>query len=234
LTAGLRRRARAVFGDLEFAENYGLTELSPMTGALCADGHLHFEPTAGIAEVLDPVTLAPVPPGSPGVLVGTPLPPYRETTLLLRYNTEDVVRRLEGPLSCSARDVPATSHVLGKLRLSVQHDGGWTFPREVVEGLEAVDAVPLPARYGMWNNGAGVGVEVVVRSATPAVRRLLQESLVGAGVPLTELRLVEDRAQLRRPVPLRCDLREQADLVPPPWSEPGNDRPGLVEAASQA
>ena len=42
--------------------------------------------------MLDPESHQPVAPGEPGVLVGTVLPPYRETTILLRYNTEDVVR----------------------------------------------------------------------------------------------------------------------------------------------
>jgi phenylacetate-CoA ligase len=208
LTDGLRRRSAQLFGELVFSENYGLTELTPMTGNLCADGHLHFEPSSGIAEVLDPETHQPVAAGGPGVLVGTPLPPYRETTLLLRYNTEDVVRALSGPFTCHLRNLPATSHLLGKLRLSVRHENGWTFQRDVVEALEAVEQVPLPARYGLWAVGGGVALEVCVRSATTATRRALEAQLDEHGVPVEELHLVEDPAELRRPVPLRCDLEE--------------------------
>lgn len=208
LTDGLRRRSEQLFGELSFLQNYALTELDPMTGNLCLDGHLHFEPSAGIAEVLDPENHQPVAPGEPGVLVGTVLPPYRETTILLRYNTEDVVRAVGGPFTCSLRNLPATSHVLGKLRLSARHDHGWTFMRDVQEALEAVQAVPLPARYGFCAVPGGVAVEVRVRSATAHTRRALEAQLAERGVPVRELRLVEDPAELHRPIPLRCDLQE--------------------------
>ena len=208
LSEGLRRRSEQLFGQLDFVENYALTELTPMTGNLCLDGHLHFEPSSGIAEVLDLESYRPVAPGEPGVLVGTPLPPYRETTMLLRYNTEDMVRALSGPFTCNLRNVPATSHLLGKLRLSVRHDHGWTFMRDVQEALEAVEAVPLPARYGFWAVPGGVAVEVRVRLATPRTRRALEAQLAERGVPVQQLRLVEDPAELHQPVPLRCDLRE--------------------------
>ena len=41
LTDGLRRRSEQLFGELSFVQNYALTELTPMTGNLCLDGHLH-------------------------------------------------------------------------------------------------------------------------------------------------------------------------------------------------
>jgi phenylacetate-CoA ligase len=208
LTDGLRRRSEQLFGELSFLQHYALTELDPMTGNLCLDGHLHFEPSAGIAEVLDPESHQPVAPGEPGVLVGTVLPPYRETTILLRYNTEDMVRALSGPFTCNLRNMPATSHLLGKLRLSARHDHGWTFMRDVQEALEAVQAVPLPARYGFCAVPGGVAVEVRVRSATAQTRRALEAQLAERGVPVQELRLVEDPAELHRPIPLRCDLQE--------------------------
>ena len=56
-------------------------------------------------------------PGEAGRLVITPFALFRETTLL-RYNTEDVVRPLAGPFDCSLRHLPATSNLLGKLRLA--------------------------------------------------------------------------------------------------------------------
>ena len=98
----------------------------------------------------------------------TPFAPFRETTLLLRYDTEDVVRPLTGPFDCSLRHLPATSNLLAKLRLAVRHDcegndwtAGWVFPRQILEALEAVDAVPLPARCGFGAVAGGVEVEVV-------------------------------------------------------------------------
>ena len=54
------------------------------------------------------------------------------------------MRQLVGPLTCNLRSLPATSAMLGKLRLAVRHQDGWTFPRDVLEALEALREVPLP------------------------------------------------------------------------------------------
>jgi hypothetical protein len=128
--------------------------------------------------------------------------------VVLRYDTQDVVRALAEPLTCRMRHVPATSDLLGKLHLSVRHDQGWTFPRDVLEALEAVQEVPLPARYGFWAVPGGVAVEVVARRDTPAVRGALEHSLAEHGVPVRALHLLEQPSQLQHPRPLRCDLRE--------------------------
>jgi hypothetical protein len=147
--------------------------------------------------------------------VATPLPPYREVTILLRYDTQDVVRQVEGPLTCNLRNLPATSPLLGKLRLASRHEGGWTFAREVLEALEGADGVPLPARYGFWAVPGGVAVEAVApRGAGPRVRRAIETRLEERGVPLRELSLVAHRSELRRPVPLRCDLKESTFGMP--------------------
>jgi phenylacetate-CoA ligase len=80
------RRAR-------YTENYGMTETWPFGGQLCERGHLHFEPVQGLLEIVAPDTGEPTAPGEIGTIVATPFPPFRDTTLLLRYNTEDMVRR---------------------------------------------------------------------------------------------------------------------------------------------
>jgi hypothetical protein len=108
----------------------------------------------------------------------------------------------------------AVSGIQGKLALSVQYEDGWVFPAEVREALEAVDAVPLPARCGFWAVDGGVAVEVLVRRETAAARREIAESLDARGVPVRELHLRTDRSELERPLPLRCDLRE-ASFKPP-------------------
>jgi hypothetical protein len=166
-------------------------------------------------EVIDPETGTPARSGQAGTLMVTPLPPYREVTILLRYDTQDVARRVEGPLTCNLRNLPATSPLLGKLRLASRHEGGWTFAREVLEALEGADEVPLPARYGFWAVPGGVAVEAVARrGAEPGVRRAIETLLEERGVPVRELNLVGHRGELRRPVPLRCDLKETAFGVP--------------------
>lgn len=216
VTEGLKRRARQLFGDVTIAEGHGMTEIWPVCGAVCSAGHLHFEPSQGLVEVLDSDSGVPSRPGEPGALVVTPFMPYRETTLVLRYDTEDMVRPVEGPLACEMAHWPATTQLLGKRRLSLRHDAGRTFPRDVAEALESVDDVPLPARFGFWETAGGAAVEVCATDVGQAARGRISEALEARGVPLRELRIVDDPAHLRRPMPLRGDLRESMFTPPPP------------------
>lgn len=204
VTPGLKRRATALFGPVEFIEGYGSTEVWPMGGTLCSQGHLHFEPTQGLVEVQASIFSLQ----SLGTLVATPFPPYRDTTLVLRFDTGDVVQSINGPLTCEYKHLPATSNILGKRRLCVEHEQGVTVPRDIIEALEDLDAVPLPARFGCSAAPGGVAVEVVTREQGGAVRSRVATALEARGVPLRELSLVEDGSELTHPYPWRCDLRE--------------------------
>jgi phenylacetate-CoA ligase len=211
VTDGLRRRIRAAFGPVEVRQAYATVELVPFNGDICEAGHVHFDPTSGLVEVIDPDTGAPAQPGAVGTIVATAFRPYRETTILLRYDTGDAVRALPGPAVCRLRNLPATGMLLGKIGSAVRHpDGRWTFAREVAEALEDVDAVPLPARYGFTADGDGVAVEVVIRpgSDDTAARRAIGDALEARGVPLRSLTTVEDRAKLQAPARCRCDFDE--------------------------
>ncbi|MCW5853977.1 MAG: AMP-binding protein [Anaerolineae bacterium] len=209
VTPGLKRRAAELFGPVKFIEGYGITEIWPVGGTLCSQGHLHFEPSQGLVEIKEftqPSTLSPQP--SLGTLVATPFPPYRDTTVVLRFDTGDVVQPVIGALTCEHQHLPATSTILGKRRLCVEHEQGVTVPRDVIEALEDLDAVPLPARFGCGAAPGGVAVEVVTREQTGAVRSRAGDALEARGIPLRALRLVEDPSELTQPYPLRCDLRE--------------------------
>ncbi len=229
VTAGLRARCRQLFGSVRFDEGYAMTETWPLAGARCEEGHLHYEVSQGLVEVLDPETGVPARPGAIGTVVATPFAPYRETTLVLRYDTRDIVRPIAGPLTCSLRNLPATTDLLGKRRFGIRHDAGWTFPRDVLEALEAIEVVPLPARCGFWAVPGGVAVEVVARADTAEVRRVVWRGLEGHAIPVRELHLRGDRSQLRQPLPLRCDLREVSFDQPgtPPMGEPTPTRAPL-------
>jgi len=118
VSEGLKARARRLFGeDVAYDEGYGMTETWPLPGQLCSEGHLHFEPLMALVEVLgfeetkgneeaaakEGEEASCPQEQQPGTLVATPLPPYRDTTILLRYDTQDVVRPLAGPLSCELK-----------------------------------------------------------------------------------------------------------------------------------
>ena len=211
VTAGLRRRAREALGDIAIVETYALTETLPLGGVPCSHGHLHFESSHGLVEVIGLDGRTQARPGELGTLVLTPFPPFRETTLLLRYDTEDLVRPVSGPLVCELQSLPtATSQVEGKRSQAIRTDAGLVCPRQILEALEALDVVPLPARYAAHAVEGRLAVELLVREATPPAERQVREALEHAGVPLRHLRLVEDIRRLRSSLSRRCDLREPA------------------------
>jgi phenylacetate-coenzyme A ligase PaaK-like adenylate-forming protein len=210
LTAGLRTRLAALFGDIEIHETYALTETLPFGARPCRHGHLHFEATHGLVELINPLTGTLAEPEEDATIIATPLPPIRETTILLRYDTEDVVQALPAELHCELRHQPACSPVNGKLAGCARlDDGRLVTPRQIAEALEASPHIPLPARYRLNACQNDVAVEAVVRdNADPAARRDLVGRLLDTGVPLGELHLVDDPCDLSRPMPLRGDLRE--------------------------
>jgi phenylacetate-coenzyme A ligase PaaK-like adenylate-forming protein len=203
LTAGLKARCRRLFGPVQFWDRYSVTALLPFEATGRADGYLEFGLLPGLLELINPATGAPAQAGEVGVLVATPFRPYRDTTLLLRYDIQDVAR--PGP------EPGLTSPVLGKLAHCVRHADGWTCPRQVQEAVEAVEDTPLPARYSMRAVADGVGVELLVRENTAEVYRLVESSLQEQGVLLRELRLVTDVAQLQHPLPVRYDGQEKRE-----------------------
>jgi phenylacetate-CoA ligase len=208
VTAGIRERCRNWFEEAEISEGYGISETWPFGANLCEQGHLHFEPSQGLMEVINPDTGRPAEPGEIGTLVLTPFSPYRESVVLLRYDTQDLVQVLDHACTCSLQHLPATSHLLGKQRLSVRHRDGWICPRQVLEAIEGIDGLPLPTRCGYWAEGYGVAVEVMVPQVTQPLRSQIGDSLEANGVSLCALHLVTDAAELRHPLPWRGDLYE--------------------------
>lgn len=206
---GLRRRSEALFGPVIFSEGYGISEVWPFGGTYCEEGHLHFNQLKGLMEVIDPDTGQAALPGKAGTLVLTPFLPMRESVILLRYDTGDMVRTLVDPCTCSQSHSPATSPLLGKKKFCVRTRHGWFGPRDILKILEPNCAVPLPVRFGLRATAEGLDLEVAVREATPALHEEICEQLLSAGIPVTAIRLVTDPTQLERPLPWRGDLHEQ-------------------------
>jgi phenylacetate-coenzyme A ligase PaaK-like adenylate-forming protein len=96
--AGLRRKlvelAAGLGADIDVVATYGFTEARtawaecPHPNDEPATGY-HLYPDLGIFEVIDPDTGEPLPPGTPGELVFTPLD--GRGTVVLRYRTGDVI-----------------------------------------------------------------------------------------------------------------------------------------------
>src|SRR5438067_2886696 len=124
-------------------------------------------------------------------------------------NTLPQILRIRFPFASLLRNtLPLLFFLLSKTHLSkfllsiVSHRS-----RLLRTAVEALEEVPLPARYGFWAVPGGVAVEVVVRQATQQGRQRIETNLQEQGVPLQELYLLEDSSQLQHPIPLRGDLR---------------------------
>jgi len=98
-TEHFRQRLQEAF-DAKFYNCYGLSEMcGPGVAMDClAQQGLHLREDHYLAEILDPETLEPLPPGEPGELILTTL--TREAMPLLRYRTRDITRLLPEPCPC--------------------------------------------------------------------------------------------------------------------------------------
>jgi phenylacetate-coenzyme A ligase PaaK-like adenylate-forming protein len=203
LTDALQRRAEEAFGA-DVTDGYAMTEIIPVGGAVCSRRHLHIPPHQGHVEVLDRDTYEPAVPGAVGVLTVTPYASYRDTTVLLRYLTGDLVRVLpatEQP-GCEMAGIPATSRVLGRMTAEA------LTTRDVLDLLQAEQELPLPTRYALDDTGSGTVLYVVAdRISRPLLSRL-EERTADLGLPLAGIVLVEDPAELPVPCPIHADLLE--------------------------
>ncbi|HEX6448404.1 MAG TPA: AMP-binding protein [Trebonia sp.] len=149
LSASLAQVAARTFGVPLVEDPYSMTEVAPVTGRACSQGHQHYDLNLGLTELVDLDTGEPAAPGALGTLVITPYYPYRDCMPVFRYDTRDVARRLpDEPLRCELAGIPATSQILGKATQLLRLPGGDVVtPRQLIEAIEALPAEPWPARY---------------------------------------------------------------------------------------
>jgi phenylacetate-CoA ligase len=149
LSPSLARAAARTFGVALVDDPYSMTEIVPVTGRPCSQGHIHHDLNLGFTELIDLDTGEPAAPGALGTLVITPYFPYRDCTPVFRYDTRDVARCLpDAPLRCELAGIPATSQILGKADHLLRLPGGETVTsRQLIEAIEALPAEPWPARY---------------------------------------------------------------------------------------
>ena len=103
----MRERIQEITGVAHIHDIYGMTELyGPGTGLDCTEHTgIHYWADHFIFEIIDPITLKPVPEGEEGELVVTTL--KKEGTPLIRYRTHDVTRLIPGDCPCG---VPFPRH----------------------------------------------------------------------------------------------------------------------------
>ena len=98
-TEAHRRRIEEMFGVKAY-NSFGLTEMNgPGVAFECTEQNgLHIWEDAYVVEIIDPVTLQPVPDGEVGELVMTTLD--RQAMPVIRYRTRDLTRFLPGECPC--------------------------------------------------------------------------------------------------------------------------------------
>ncbi|HEY6105690.1 MAG TPA: phenylacetate--CoA ligase [Anaeromyxobacteraceae bacterium] len=91
--------------NVTVTDNYSLSEvMGPGIAGECLERHgLHVNEDHFLVEVVDPNTLAPVPPGQPGELVLTTL--TKEAFPLVRYRTRDLTALIPEPCPCGRTSV---------------------------------------------------------------------------------------------------------------------------------
>ncbi|MEA2149561.1 MAG: hypothetical protein QOD69_1391 [Solirubrobacteraceae bacterium] len=208
LSPALASAARDTLGPALVNDTFGMTEVLPVSGRVCEQGHLHHDLNMGFVEVIDLDSGTPAAAGALGSVVITPYYPYRECMPVFRYDTRDVVRRLaDEDLTCSLSGTPATSQILGKAGQLLRIEGAVVTARQLVEACEALPGEPWPARFRA--RALRDEIELTLDRGTAGgltpdevTRRI---ALDGRGLPVA-CTVVDDAPSALRP--LRADLVE--------------------------
>lgn len=131
----MRQRISSELG-IELYDIYGLTEIyGPGIGINCKyDTGMHYWDDYLYLEIVDPVTLKPVPDGELGEIVITTL--VKEGAPLIRYRTHDISRIIPGECPCGSK-FPRIDVIQGRTDDMMKIKGVNVFPAQIEEILRA-------------------------------------------------------------------------------------------------
>ena len=133
----MRNKIQELLGLEDMFDIPGMTELyGPGTGLDCSKHEgIHYWADYYILEILDPVTLEPVPAGEMGEMVVTTL--CKEAAPLIRYRTRDLTRMVAKPCSCG-NVLPMHDRILGRSDDMIVFRGVNIYPGQIDEVLSTV------------------------------------------------------------------------------------------------
>lgn len=208
LSSVLQRAAQDTFGA-PVNDVFGMTEILPVSGRVCNQGHLHPDLNMGFVEVISLNTGAPAEPGELGTMVVTPYYPYRECMPVFRYDTRDVVRRLpdEG-LTCDLAGIPATTRILSKADHLLHVNDQIVAMRDLVEVYEALPSRPWPARFSAQVAGDVLELILPEQALEGITRDEVERHFRAAGIPVRLAEHAVSEEEGKRLRLLRADLLE--------------------------
>lgn len=129
LTETLRTEVQDMFG-LRICQGYGTADVGCIAHECLDLGGMHLSSRC-LVEICDPQTGRPLPPGSMGEVVVTPL-----TTgyPLIRLATGDLSRLLDTPCACG-RTAPKLQGILGRVDDTAKVRGQFVYPAQVAKML---------------------------------------------------------------------------------------------------
>ena len=130
----MRQRISNELG-IELYDIYGLTEIyGPGIGINCIHNTgMHYWDDYIYIEIVDPVTLKPVPDGELGEIVITTL--VKEGAPLIRYRTHDLSRIIPGSCPCGSK-FPRLDIIMGRTDDMIKIKGVNVFPSQIEEILK--------------------------------------------------------------------------------------------------
>ncbi len=158
-TEEMRAEIERELGIVAF-NNYGLSEvIGPGVAGECGEGGgMHVAEDHFVVECLDPLTMEPLPDGTPGELVFTSL--TKEALPVLRYRTRDIASLDRRPCPCG-RTGARMSRVLGRSDDMLIIRGVNVFPSQIEEALLRVEGTA--PHYLIEVSRPGTLDDVVVR-----------------------------------------------------------------------
>ncbi len=142
---------------------YGLSEvMGPGVAVECPErAGMHVAEDQFLLEIVDPVTLAPLPPGTPGELVLTTL--TKEALPVIRYRTRDLTSLEPGPCRCG-RTLARIRRITGRTDDMLIIRGVNVYPSQVEHALLQVSGLEPHYRLVVRREGALDTLEVQVEA----------------------------------------------------------------------
>jgi len=208
MSSSLARAVGETFGVTTIKDLFAMTEVVPVFGRTCTQGHLHFDINMGLVEYLDLDTGDPAGPGELATVVVTPFFPYRDCMPVFRYDTRDVVRLLpDEAVTCELAALPGTGPIEGKADQLLRLESTEVVTsRQLTEAIEALPTRPWPARFRVTVHNGHVGLTLPRYAVEGLDEAQVSRHFADRGLDVDLTLVSDDEATALRT--LRSDLHE--------------------------